>query len=119
MNPLTPAKPKTMPTGAGQVFERSTGNPQWSTFYLSCAKRRYDEFTGEKLPEPVWAFIVFQGDLMFRTQLTEAEVTKSGLTERRAGLPRRHMAAMASMAFREWEQNEYRRIGVLKSWIAR
>jgi hypothetical protein len=114
MNPLTPVKPKTMPTGAGQVFERPTNNPQSSHFYVSCAKRHNDEITGERLPEPEWCFISFQGDLMYRTKLTEAEITKYGLTERRGGLPPRHMAAMSSMAFREWEQNEYRKIGVIQ-----
>jgi hypothetical protein len=98
------------PTSEGQLFTRTT----WANYtqtLLACGKHHNDSITGEPLDEPVYLFIAFDGNMVSRGRLTAAEC--ADLTLSTAPLTSRQQASLASLAFRNWEQNEYRRLGVL------
>lgn len=96
----------------GEVFTRTDWSGKVNQTFLCCGRQLNDPITGDRLDEPVFTFIVWQGDVVFRSKKTEAETGDLSLSEQ--GLSRQQLKSLARMAFNNWEQNEYRRMGVLK-----
>lgn len=94
----------------GQVYTATApdmfGKPNTNT-YLLCNQHYNDEFTGERLAEPNYLFIVWQGSMMTRLLMPLSEAEARQFVVKPQGLTTRQMAHLASTAFREWQGREY------------
>ena len=95
-----------IPTSEGQLFTDTVGST-----LLACGKHYNDSVTGAPLAEPVYLFIVWGQGMVSRGRLTAADC--ADLTPSSAPLTARQQASLATLAFNNWEQNEYRRTGAL------
>lgn len=82
------------------------GRPNTNT-YLLCDRHLNDEFTGDRLPEPNYLFIVWQDNMMTRMLMPVSEAETRQFVVKKGGLTTAQMAHLASTAFREWQGREY------------
>lgn len=114
-NPLIPAEPRPWSTAfqAGTLFENTDGHVV-KQFYLYAGVEDNDNFTGEPHPVRMYRFLAWQGDIFYRTRLTEAEIERKKLKETRRGLSPVQLNHVAVSLFRHWESDEYRSIELHK-----
>lgn len=122
MSVLTPAKPRVFepdrPGSEGTVWRYEDFDRKPLT-YLFCGKHFNDNVTGKRLDEPVFLFWAWQGEsLMYRLRATASDLRRFTrevkLVEHRAGLTPRQMTSLAHQSFRDSEELEYRKMGLIK-----